>query len=353
VGRYVDGLVAAMPGEFVIACQSRDAQHYAALAPNATVLPQGKSIASVPVRLLWEQFVLPRVARRAGVRVIHSPHYTLPLFSRLRRVSTFHDATFFSDPGVHTALKRAFFRAWIRVTATVADAIVVPSEATADELGRYVRRARGYVVAHHGVDPAVFHPPTGAEVDRVRGELGLDSSEWIAFLGTIEPRKNLVHLVRGYREFVEDAGSAPVPALVLAGGSGWNIQLDDEVALVASPGCVVRPGYLELDRLRALLGGAVLVCYPSLGEGFGLPVLEAMASGAAVLTTRRLALPEVGGDAVEYTETDTTAIAAALRRLVPNRARRRELGRRGIERAASFTWGRCAQVHRQVFDSLT
>jgi glycosyltransferase involved in cell wall biosynthesis len=112
---------------------------------------------------------------------------------------------------------------------------------------------------------------------------------------------------------------------------------------------VVRPGYLPVDELRALLGGATVVAYPSLGEGFGLPVLEAMACGAAVLTTRRLALPEVGGDAVAYTEPDEAAIATALGELLADDETRRLLGKAALERAGQFTWDRCAQLHVEAY----
>jgi glycosyltransferase involved in cell wall biosynthesis len=164
----------------------------------------------------------------------------------------------------------------------------------------------------------------------------------------LEPRKNVPALVRGW--VAACAGRARPPALVLAGGAGWDDQLDAALAAVPAPLRVIRPGYLPLAQLPALLGGATVVAYPSLGEGFGLPVLEAMACGAAVLTTPRLALPEVGGDAVAYTETDADAIAATLRSLLDDEARRRELGAAGVRRAAQFSWAACASKHVLAYE---
>jgi glycosyltransferase involved in cell wall biosynthesis len=108
---------------------------------------------------------------------------------------------------------------------------------------------------------------------------------------------------------------------------------------------VIRPGYLRFQDLPGYLGGAELVAYPSHGEGFGLPVLEAMACGVAVLTTPRLSLPEVGGDAVAYTEPEPESIASNLADLLSDAPRRAELGRRGLARAHEFTWAASAEAH--------
>jgi glycosyltransferase involved in cell wall biosynthesis len=141
------------------------------------------------------------------------------------------------------------------------------------------------------------------------------------------------------------------PALVLAGGRGWDEEIERAAAEVPAGLTLLRPGYLPLELLSGLLGDAELVAYPSLGEGFGLPVLEAMACGAPVLTTRRLSLPEVGGDAVAYTEPDPEAIASALRELLGSPARRAELGLAARERAAQFDWRACARAHLRSYAS--
>jgi glycosyltransferase involved in cell wall biosynthesis len=353
VGRYVDGLLGSITGDILIACQDRDHDYYCELAPDATVLPQ-RGISNTPARLLWEQVRLPILAKRHRALVIFSPHYTLPLFSRRRRVVTFHDATFFSDPNVHTRMKRAFFRSWIRISARLADRVIVPSHATAIEVERYVTRDRGYVVAFHGVDTTFFHPPTTKAISELAAELSFDGAPWIAFLGTIEPRKNVPALVRAYRGIVDvwQPEWGRLPLLALAGGSGWETELDTELAAVRMPGVARRVGFLPLDRLAAFLGGAVVVCYPSLGEGFGLPVLEAMASGAPVLTTRRLAIPEVGDDAVAYTDISSESISDGLLMLLKDSAERVRLRELGLLRSREFTWRRSAETHEGVFRAL-
>ena len=135
------------------------------------------------------------------------------------------------------------------------------------------------------------------------------------------------------------------PALVLAGGSGWSEEVDEVIASVPARLRLVRPGYLRFRDLPGYLGGALVVAYPSRGEGFGLPVLEAMACGAPVLTTHRTSLPEVGGDAVAYTEPDEDSIKIALRALLADPARRDALGNLEQARAQEFTWAASAEAH--------
>jgi len=132
---------------------------------------------------------------------------------------------------------------------------------------------------------------------------------------------------------------------VLAGSNGWDDDVDTAIAEVPPPLRVVRPGYLRFADLPGFLGGAVVVAHPSQGEGFGLPVLEAMACGAAVLTTRKLSLPEVGGDAVAYTEPDAESIAESLRALLTDGGRRTALAEAAVARAREFTWTGSAEAH--------
>jgi glycosyltransferase involved in cell wall biosynthesis len=352
VGRYVDSLLPeldALGCRLVVAAQRRDAGAVAALAPHAEVLPAPRRAAGRPARLAWEQTGLPALVRRARVDVVHSPHYTMPLASGIPSVVTFHDATFFSDPGLHLAAKARFFRSWIRLSARRCAVGIADSHATLDELARHAGADPGrFVVAHLGVDHARFRPAGTAAQAAVREVLGLGEQPYVAFLGTLEPRKNLPALVRGFAQAV--AGRPDPPALVLAGGRGWDDELDGALAEVRPHAQVVVPGYLPLELLAAYLSAAAVVAYPSLGEGFGLPVLEAMACGAPVLTTRLLALPEVGGDSVAYTEPDAGSIAQALGRLLDDAQEREQLGRAGLARAAGFTWRACAERHLEAYE---
>jgi len=351
VGRYVDNLVQALDASgaaLSVVCQRADAEVFARLAPGSRVIQTAEELGNRPARLAWEQTTLPRLARRLPVDVIHSPHYTMPLASSVPCVVTLHDATFFSDRGLHLGVKGRFFRAWTRTSLRRAAVCVVPSRATGEELERFASaRPESLVVAYHGVDLDVFTVPSATQIQRVRDSLDLGNQSWIAFLGTLEPRKNVPALIRA---FIRAVGPrAEQPALVLAGAPGWDAAVEPALAAVPSPLRVLRPGHLPVNDLPGLLGGAELVAYPSLGEGFGLPVLEAMACGAAVLTTRRLSLPEVGGDAVAYTGTGAGDIAAALSELLDNPGRRAELSSAAVQRASGFTWAASAKAHHAAY----
>ncbi|OJX98330.1 MAG: glycosyl transferase family 1 [Micrococcales bacterium 73-15] len=357
VGRYVEETVRALVARgypLAVVTQERDAERFVELAPGLRVVAAPRAIESTARRLVWEQTELPRLARRLRVDVVHSPHYTMPLRTPVPVVVTLHDATFFSDPGVHVPAKRHFFRAWTRTSLRRAAVCLVVSQASADELvtwaGADRRRLR---VAPLGVDHARFRPPSSVEKLVAREHLGLSDRPYLAFLATLEPRKNVPALVRGF--VLASERLTDPPALVLAGAPGWDDDVDPAIAAVPDHLTVLKPGYLPLEDLPGFLGGAELVCYPSLGEGFGLPVLEAMACGAPVLTTRLLSLPEVGGDAVAYTGTSAEEIAGSIEALLCDPDRLAELRGLATRRAATFDWARtadgCVAAYRSAASS--
>ncbi|MDO9396331.1 MAG: glycosyltransferase family 1 protein [Herbiconiux sp.] len=356
VARFIAGLAAGLAEEghlIDVVAKADDLPFLRAAAPGHRYHAAPERLRSRPQRFVWEQTGLPRLARRLGCTVIHSPHYTFPLLAagrpRLRRVVTVHDATFFSAPEAHSRLKGVFFRRWIRLASSRADRLVAVSEATAREIRQYVPRVRPAIdVAHLGVDHGTFRPPSAEQVERIRARLGLPAGEhWVGFLGTIEPRKNVPALIRAVQAL--RAADPSTPRLALSGSRGWD---EEATALLDDPATatdVIEAGYLPLEELNAFLGGARVVAYPSIGEGFGLPVLEAMASGAPVLTTPRLAIPEVGGDAVAYSEPDEASLAEALGALLADDGRRADLAAAGLDRSALFTWAACARVYAAAY----
>jgi glycosyltransferase involved in cell wall biosynthesis len=351
LGRYVDGLIGALAGtdvDLAVACQRADEERYGRLAPGAAIVAGPAGLGHRSERHAWEQSGLPVVAEQVGADVIHLPNYSMPLRPGLPTVVTIHDLSFFTDPERYTAISAMSLMSATKTAARQATRLIVPSNATRGELVRVLGIDQGRIdVAYHGVDHRLFHRPDAVQVGRVTARLGLHGRPYVAFLGSLTPRKNAPALVSGWATAVADL--ADPPALVLGGGGGWSQELDEAVARVPSHLRLVRPGYLPFADLPGFLGGALVVAAPSRGEGFGLPVLEAMACGAPVLTTYRTSLPEVGGDAVEYTEPDADSIAAALRALLDDPVRRTALGEAGYARAQEFSWAASAAAHARSY----
>lgn len=351
VGRYVDDLAPELLKVGVnlsIVVKERDAEHFSQRLTEARVIPVSGALDTRPLRMAWEQTGLPELVRKLRPDVLHSPHYTSPVRAGVPVVITLHDATFFSHPEAHSPVKRVFFQTAIKRAVRVADALVVPSAATRDETVRFAGGdPNRFFVAYHGVDRSVFHPVDDAERKRVAASLGLAGRRYVGFLGTLEPRKNVPNLVRGWVQAVRDLDDPP--ALVLAGGKGWDEGVDQALAEVPEGLTVIRPGYLPLEDLPGFLSGCEVLAYPSIAEGFGLPVLEAMSCGAATLTTRLTSLPEVGGDAVAYCEPTADSIADELRSLLDDTPRRARLGDAAIKRAGLFTWRASALSHVEAY----
>jgi glycosyltransferase involved in cell wall biosynthesis len=302
-------------------------------------------------RLIWEQIGLPGRARALGAHVLHSPHYTMPILKRARQVVTFHDMTFFLLPEAHGRGKRIFFRAMMRWSARHSDRLIAVSQST----GRDIARVLGVPASKIAVTPEAagpaFHPQPQATVDAVCAHYGLTSGRYIYYVGVLEPRKNVPLLIEAYAAI---AASYPDVPLVLAGKKGWMYEAI--FARVQALGLVDRVrflGHVPLDHLIGLYSGAAAFAYPSRYEGFGLPVLEAMQCGAPVVTSNVSSMPEVVGDAAILVDPDDArVVASALRRLLDDPVAAAGLGRRGIERARSFSWERCARETLQVYESL-
>ena len=301
-----------------------------------------------PVRLAWEQLVLPRLLADVAPAVHHGPHYTMPERARVPVVVTVHDVTFFDHPEWHERSKVLLFRRAIRQACRRAAAVVCVSAYTAARLVEVCDVSVPLVVAPHGVDHRRFRPEEpapGHDGAAVRA-LGLDPDHpLVVFVGTLEPRKGVEVLAQAFDRV---ASAHPDAQLVLAGQPGWGIEHTGRVLAAARhPDRVHRTGYVPDDAVPALLRRAAVVAYPAREEGYGLPALEALACGAPLVTTAGTAMAEMAeGAAVLTPPGDVDALAealgAALAGADPAAPARRA---RGLAVAASRTWEDSAERH--------
>ncbi len=220
-------------------------------------------------------------------------------------------------------------------------AFLAISQATADEL---TRRYPSATTRTRVALLAAASTVTGPDPSSANGQL--PEPGFVLAVGTLEPRKNLPRLVEAYTHLPEEIRRRH--KLVVVGKTGWQAGETTRALHLLGDHCLVL-GHVPDADLAELYRRCAVFCYPSLGEGFGLPVLEAMANGAAVITSNRSSLPEVGGDAVEYVDpTDVASITAALERVLRDPARRQELAELGRARAASFSWDHTAEIALEV-----
>lgn len=335
--------------ELHLLARSGDDERWPQRCPGAVVhavAPRAR-----PLRLAWEQARAGAIGRAARADVWHGPHYTMPLRLDTPAAVTVHDLTFFDHPEWHERTKVLYFRRMIRASARRARVLVAVSEHTAARLLLVAAPRAPVVVAPHGVDHERFRPTPGddaAAADLARLRQHGVRPPYVAFAGTLEPRKDVPTLVHA---FARVALRCPQLRLVLAGRPGWGaeaVRAAVEQSGIATR--VSRPGYLPDDALAALYRRAVVVAYPSREEGFGLPALEALACGAALVTTTGSAMEEfASGAAVLVPPGDVDRLAAALAALLDDPARRDELARAGPERAAAFTWEASASRHVEAY----
>jgi alpha-1,3-rhamnosyl/mannosyltransferase len=298
----------------------------------------------IPAGEPWWHVLAARAANRDCDVYLASNSYLTTWFLRVPTVPIVYDMVAFDRAQRPSRRSAIIERATLGPAVRRSTSFIAISHATANAFERRFPRARGRVtVAHLGASL----PGAGTAA---AGELAdLPGPGFVLAVGTLEPRKNLPRLVAAFA-LLPDELQRRHP-LVAVGATGW--QTGETLAALDGLGeRAVRLGYVSDSALAELYRRCALFAYPSLGEGFGLPVLEAMAAGAAVLTSDLSSLPEVGGDAVEYVDPfDVAAIARKLDELLRSPDRRTELGRVALARAATFSWSRTAETVLRALDA--
>ncbi len=266
-----------------------------------------------------------------------------------------HDIAFRLFPHTLTLRHRAFLERNVPRWMARTNLVITPSESAKQDIVSHFNLTASRVrVIPHGIDTDVFYPRSQVEITAAKKKYDLPDS-YILFEGNLEPRKNVARLIRAYTALPQTLRDTY--ALVLIGGSSWlDEELEHELTHAKEIGAhVVRPTtYVTDDDLPAVFSGARVFAWPTLHEGFGMPLLEAMATDVPVLTARNSSLPEVAGEAAVYVDpTSDTAVADGLHRLLTDDTLRAELVRAGRERVRRFTWAAAATSLAKLADGLT
>jgi glycosyltransferase involved in cell wall biosynthesis len=299
----------------------------------------------------WWTIGLPLYVQRSGITLFHGTNYKVPLWNRCRTIVTIHDLSLllYSHTHEEELVRRSRLR--LPATARMASKIITDSESVKREICEHLRIRPEKIAVVPLAPRRAFRPVAAAPAAAVRRRLGVQE-DFILFVGTVEPRKNLLTLVRAFEQLTERTSLRP--QLVIAGQKGW---LTEELfALIEQSGLgqrILFTGYISDEDLAALYSSCRVCVYPSLYEGFGLPPLEAMSCGAPVITSRIPVIMETVGDAALLVEpTDVRALADCLRALWESEEERRRLSADGIRHAADFTWERTARLTLEVYDEV-
>ncbi len=351
VGRSILELTTALAAEdrgldFVVLATHPEMLAAIAARPGWRVLGCPAAVGGTLRKAVFTQVRLPGLLRTLKADLLHCLQFVAPLGAPCPVVVTVHDLGYLRFPDTVEEPRRSYYRLFVPRSLRRAAAVVCNSEATSADV-----RARFPVVAGR-VRTTPFGAPSWVWSMTPPALARAEDAPFL-FVGTLEPRKNLERLLRAYRLFRQERRGrvGTVPALVLVGGRGWNDRgLRVLIGELCAEGALQLHDYCEPSELWRHYGSAGALLFPSLHEGFGLPILEAMAAGLPVLTADCGAMAEIAGDAALLVDPrDESAIAAALHRLCDDAALRRDLALRGRERAREWTWQRTAAATAQCY----
>jgi glycosyltransferase involved in cell wall biosynthesis len=322
-----------------------------------TTVPLPKRVRIAPARwhvprMVWMQALAPQMLRELNPNVVHFTNGMLPLISSAPSVVTIHDMSLTLFPQYHPPRRVMLNRPFVDIAARRADAIVTVSESAKRDIVRLYNLAPDRVhVVHEAAAPS-FQPITDEiELERVRSAYGL-ADRIILYVGTIEPRKNLPRLIDAFAE--RRRSGELTHQLVCVGPYGWlSTDIQAQIERLEIQDAVKFTGYVPFADLPVLYSLAEIFVFPSVYEGFGLPVVEAMACGVPVITGRNSSLPEIAGGAIEHVDqVDAETLGAAMVSLTADSERRRHRASLGVERARLFSWSRAARetlgIYRMV-----
>jgi glycosyltransferase involved in cell wall biosynthesis len=351
IGTYVRNLLRQLArldpsSEYVLLCRESDSGIVSELGPNFRAVREQALPYSVR-----EQFAIPLDLRREGAQLFHAPHYVLPPLTPCRSVVTIHDCIHVRFPQyLPNRVGYAYARTSLWIATHRAARVITVSEASKRDILRYFHIPESRIdVIYNAIDDRFWHAPSTDEMERVRQRYQL-TAPFILYAGNIKPHKNLERLIEAFHLLRQEPALKDVQLLIIG----------DEVSKYATLRRAVHRhklhkhvrffGFVSDQTLAALYRLADVFVFPSLYEGFGLPPLEAMASGTPVITSNVSSLPEVVGDAALMIDPyEPRAIAAAMRRVLTEPELREQLRARGLAHARNFSWERSIKRVREIY----
>lgn len=356
IGRYLYNLVHALQqvdqrNEYYLFIQNDDITGFEITAKNFHCVPVNSNfLRKTYIRILWEQVFFPLRLKKLGIELLHSPYFTMPYLHSVKTVVTFHDMTYFIFPEVHTPLKREMFKMYVKLSARSADGILAISNNTAEDIFKYCTpRNKKICVSPLGVDWRFYEEH---KVDRNLLESYGISGEYFFYVGTIEPRKNILRLIKAYA--LLDDNIKKKYKLVIAGKKGW--MYDDIFKYIEANGLtgyVHFTGFVRDEDLPVLYKGAKIFLYVSIYEGFGIPVIEGMACGVPTITSDSSSMKEIAGDAaIKIDPYKECEIRDAIMKLLEDENLYKSLKIEGRKRAEVYNWRQCAIKTVEAYEEV-
>jgi glycosyltransferase involved in cell wall biosynthesis len=353
IGTYIRNLLRHLARmdretEFVLLCRPQDQQELASVGANFRGVPETAANYSIA-----EQLTVPWALKREGVTLFHAPHYVLPPLVRCRSVVTIHDCIHLMFPQyLPNRLALAYARTSITAAARRANRVLTVSESSKRDILRFVDVPADKIdVIYNAYDERFGVEPHEEDVVRVRERFQLHD-EFVLYAGNVKPHKNLTRLIEAFN-LVRQRGLDHLKLVMIGDEISKYTALRRAVHHHQLHKYVRFLGYLPEETLAVMYRLAGVFVFPSLYEGFGLPPLEAMASGTPVVTSNVSSLPEVAGNAALLVDPyDPAAIAEGIYTVLTDESVRRDLRRKGLARASQFSWEASVRRVREIYGEV-
>lgn len=308
----------------------------------------------VAYRIIWSFFSVPySLFFRQKVDITFFFNFVIPPGVKGKKITIIHDMAYKAYPETVRKKTKQMLDISLQKSCDRADKIITVSEFSKQEIIKYLNIDKDkIIVMPNGVNSDLYHPNySSTDIENVKKKYKI-TKEYIFYLGTLEPRKNIDRLIQAYSELKNELEDLPV--LVLAGRKGWMYDsIFETVINLGLEKDVIFTGYVESIDAPILLKGAEVFIFPSLYEGFGMPPLEAMACGTPVIVSNCSSLPEVVGDAGLYIDPNSiNSIKVVLGKLINNKDIQTDLSYKGIERAKNYSWSKAGEIIQSVFEEI-